>query len=175
MSDRVQITVLKTPGFEEDSADEIWRIALDGADGGVEELYRATTLELMAREGIYAWRVHDHRVLTSIGASAEVRDILIFLTGAAAGQFTGEVVKRLTAALEAIARRLWGDNEISDQTAFNLAVLRHREACEYAKLLGMARNERGNRTFLFADGTSIELDARGAVVKVTDSKNVSGE
>jgi hypothetical protein len=167
MTDIYTLRVLKTHGYEEEGAEELFSIRLDGVGfSDIENVYKQAAVTLLTGEGIYPWRIRDERVYTGTGAAAEFRDVIVFLAGAGAAAFTGEFAKRLASLLQDLGKKLVGHDEIGDGDALVLATLRHRELSDYAQLLEMTRNERGNRVFRFADGVRIELDQHGNAASV---------
>jgi hypothetical protein len=172
VADRYQLRITNAAGDDPAHGKELLR--LDLYPCGMEDIYKDATLMQLAKEGIFARRVEDKRVLTNIGASAEVHDVLIFLAGAGSAAFTGEIAKRLASMLTELGRKLAGyDPEIGDSEALSVATLRHREINEYSQLIGMARNEVGNRVFRFADSVTIEIDRYGNAVVVTTPEILS--
>jgi hypothetical protein len=169
MSDFYRLRIVATQGFDEShERDELLSIRLPGAGlaEDLENTYRWTAIRMLADHNIYAWQVRDQRVLTNVGASAELHEVVIFLAGAGAAAFTAELAKRLVAALEGLSKKVLGNEpEISDGDALAMATLSHREAGEYTHLVEFKRNEAGNRVFRFADGVEIEVDKYGTVVR----------
>jgi len=101
MSDVYTLRIVGTPGFDEQNAEELFALRLDGAGSGeIETAYRNAAIRFLADHEIYAWRVRDERVLTSTGASAEFHDVVVFLAGAGAAAFTAEFGKRLANLLQ---------------------------------------------------------------------------
>ena len=109
MSDEVTIKVLKTPGWEERHAEELMTVSLQGVGySDAESAYKQAALTFLGEQEIYPWRVLDKTVYVNIGASAEFRDVLIFLSGAGAAAFTGEIAKLVGVGDKAI-RQWWQD------------------------------------------------------------------
>jgi ribonuclease HIII len=60
--------------------------------------------------------------------------VLIFLAGAGAAAFTGELAKKLATQLQNLAKKMMGQDEIGDGDALALATMHHPEPCSYAQL-----------------------------------------
>ncbi len=166
MPDSSTFKVVKTKDtFEHETYEELLSLDLSGPDYD-DNLYKHTALKLLAEHNIYAWRVEDRKTLINTGASAEFQQVIIFLAGAGAMAFTGEVVKRLAALLESVARKAFSaESEMDDLAALSTATLYRRSVDEHAQLVEMKRTETGNRVFRFVDGAEIELDKHGILVR----------
>lgn len=171
MSDFYTLRIVQTGGYDESQHEELLSLRMDGHGlSDIEDVYTQAVMTFLAANGIYAWRVEDKKTLVSIGASAEMHDVVVFLAGAGAAAFTGELGRRLAQAVQDVAKKMLGqDSEISDTAALARAIFHHRECREYARLIEMRRNAEGHRTFHFADGVEIEIDRYGNVLRAEDT------
>lgn len=166
MVDECTLKIVRTVDtFDHEHYEELASINLF-AESGDDNLMKDTAIRLLAEHNIYAWRVEDKRVLINVGASAELQDIIIFLAGAGSATFISEIVKRVVAALEAVSKNILdGKHELSDGEALTQATLWRQQVKEQGALVEMRRTEAGNRAFRFSDGSEIEVDKYGQVVR----------
>jgi len=168
VSDGYRLRIVRTAGFEEEPGEELLSINLPGSfSPAAEDLYRSIAQQFLVDSKIYPWKVHDERNLVSIGASAEMRDVVIFLAGGAALTVTAELVKKIVDALQHLAERAVGRDDVGDVDALAIAILHHDTRASYGSLGEFARAANGNRLFRFADGSEVEVDKHGTIVRST--------